>query len=144
MIGFTRASGRLLNSRNSIRMKLKGILVTLVVVLLGVVAAGAEAKEPVVDRSDPASVAKAFIAALANERFDEAVELVILEDREDFRKAVTKGIPKLPNKPKVVVRLEKDGKRAGADLSNPKPRAEGGRPFGFNLELVDGKWWIAK
>ena len=94
---------------------------------------------------NPAATAKAFIAALANERMDEAVEYVILEDREDFREEIQKGVPKLPKKPEVVVRLEKDGKRAGVNLSNDKnPKVRGVPPFGFNMELVDGKWWIVK
>ena len=125
-------------------MNMKGILLVLLVVLLGVFSASAQEKELGVDRLNPTAVAKAFIAALANERIDEAIELVILEDREDFREEVMKGVPKLPKKPEVVVRLEKDGKRAGVNLQNLKPRVKGVPPFGFNMELVDGKWWIVK
>ena len=126
-------------------MKMKCLMIALMVVLLGIFAADAQAKEPAVDRLDPGSVAKAFISALAHERFDEAVEYVILEDREDFREELLKGVPKLPKKPEVVVMLEKDRKRAGVNLSNDKnPKVKGVPPFGFNMELVDGKWWIVK
>ncbi len=116
----------------------------LMVVLLGVFSASAEDKKPEVDRLDPAAVAKAFAIALANGRMDEAVEFVILEDREDFRNELAIGVPELPKKPEVVVRFEKDRKRAGVNIANAKPRANGRPPIGFNMELVDGKWWVVK
>ena len=125
-------------------MNVKVIMGVLMVILIGVSAADAQEKKPGVDWLNPTAVAKAFVTALANERMDEAIEYVILEDREDFREEVMKGVPKLPKNPEVIVMLEKDGKRAGVNLSNHKPRNRKGPPFGFNMELVDGKWWIVK
>ena len=120
---------------NCISTKMKGVIATLMVVLLGVFPASAEDKKPAVDRLDPGAVAKAFIVALANERFDEAVEFVILEDREDFKEEILKGVPKLPKKPEVVVRLEKDGKRASTKCV-PKSGAHFSLRACFSLRLT--------
>ncbi|MFK7909764.1 MAG: hypothetical protein AB8F34_04095 [Akkermansiaceae bacterium] len=100
-------------------------------------------KTPPTDTSNPEAVAKAFIIALAKKDIQLATQFVIPEQREELRKELEKGVPPLPKAPKIKVRVKKDGLRADVSVLNVK-RPKAGPPFGLDMKLSDGKWWIVK
>lgn len=100
-------------------------------------------KNPTTDLSDAEVVAKAFITALANQNVDEAAKYIIPEERDEFKEALKEGMPPLPKDPKVQIQLKENGTRAGVSLLNAQKPASG-PPFGLNMKLSNGKWWIAK
>ena len=101
-------------------------------------------KPLLVDRSDSEAVAKAFVTAIANKNVQEAMQYVIPEERIEFSKELKKGVPRLPQKPEIEVRVKKGGVRADVVITNSKPVRPGSPPFGLDMKLIDGKWWIVK
>jgi len=54
-----------------------------------------------------------------------------------------KGMSPLPRDPKIQIRIKDDGIRADVSLLNDQKPASG-PPFGFDMRLSDGKWWVVK
>ena len=100
----------------------------------------------VVDRANPEAVAKAFINALINKKLVEAASYVIEKDRDDFKKELKRGVPPLPAKPEIIVSVKKNGIQADVSVKNAVslPGKPDQAPFGLDMELHDGKWWIVK
>ena len=96
-----------------------------------------------VDASNPTEVAQAFITAIAEKDFKTAVEYVAPDQRDELEKALGEAIPPLPAKPDIQVRVKENGVQADvAVLNTEEPRS--GPPFGLDMSLIDGKWWIVK
>ena len=100
--------------------------------------------EEATDRSDPEAVARAFIIAVANNKVEEAAQLVIAEERDEIRSEMAKGLPPFPTDPEIEVRVKDDGVQADVRILNAKPAVPGGAPFGLDLRLSEGEWWIVK
>jgi len=93
--------------------------------------------------ADAEVVAKAFITALANQNVAEAAQYIIPEQRDELEGALKQGIPPLPKDSKVQIHVKDNGIEADVSLLNAgKPAA--GPPFGFDMKLSNGKWWIVK
>ncbi len=107
-----------------------------------------EKKEAVAKTStgsaDPEAVAKAFIAALLSKDVKEAAQYVIPEERDELVKEMKKGMPPLPSDPEIKVRVKDDGIRADVFILNAKPAGPGSPPFGLDMKLSKGRWWIVK
>ncbi len=86
-----------------------------------------------VDRKNPETVAKAYIAALMAHNVDAASEFVIPAAREAFRKA--EGFPApLPPDYEVIVTLEQDRRHGWANVRDTKMLVR--------LEEREGTWWV--
>ncbi len=103
-----------------------------------------ENKSPSIDPSDPEAVARAFIIAMVNNNAQEAAQYVIPEEREQLEEAMEKGMPPLPNDPEIKVKVKSDGIQADVFVLNAKPPSSGGPPFGLDMRLSNGSWWIVK
>ena len=88
-------------------------------------------------------VAKAFITALANKNVNEAAKYIIPAGRDELKKELEKGIPPLPKDPKIQIKIKDDGIQADVSVLNEQKPASG-PPFGFDMRLSEGKWWIVK
>jgi hypothetical protein len=115
---------------------------TLFVALAGFGAASCgdeqRATPPPVDRGDARSVATAFLAAVSQNDVGRAVEYVVEEDREAFRRSWREA-PAIPEHPELVV-TEKvlDGvRRADVDVQSA------GR-LGLDMIYLNGAWWIKR
>lgn len=122
-------------------LNLVAILTTAMVVTC--IAGEPSGKASAPDRSDPEAVAKAFIAAVAKKNAQEAAKYVIPEERGELLKAMKKGMPPIPKNPKIAVRVKDTGVRADVAILNAK-RPKSGPPFGLDMKLQNGKWWIVK
>lgn len=105
---------------------------------------GSKNKPPSTDTSGPEAVAKAFIIAMANNNAQEAAQYVIPEERDELKKEMEKGMPRLPGDPEIKVKVKSDGIQADVFVLNAKPPSSGGPPFGLDMKLSNGKWWIVK
>ena len=93
---------------------------------------------------EPEMVAKAFLAALANKNVAEAINFIIPEEREEFKKALDEhGMAHLPKDPIIKLRLKENGTQADLRLINPK-KPGSGEQYGFDMKFSNGKWWITK
>lgn len=88
-------------------------------------------------------VAKAFITALANKNVNEAAKYIISAERDEIKKEMEKGMPPLPRDPKIQIKFKDNGIQADVSLLNAQKPASG-LPFGFDMKLSEGKWWIVK
>ncbi|MGC6466837.1 MAG: HEAT repeat domain-containing protein [Akkermansiaceae bacterium] len=100
-------------------------------------------KKPSSDASGPEEIARAFLVAIAEKKLEEALKYIIPDERNEFANALKQGVPPLPENPELRVRLKKGGDRAGVSVLNAK-RPGSGAPFGLNMKLSEGKWWIVK
>ena len=119
------------------------ILIIIFLVAMNAVYAGNDKKdkEVKVNTSNPEAVAKAFINSLKSKTPQEAMKYVIQKDQDSFKNALKKGIPPLPKNPKIKVVVKKNGIQADVQVINSIRQ---GPPFGFDMELKNGKWWIVK
>ncbi len=94
-----------------------------------------------VDRTDPKSVAMAWLLAVANKDFEKAASCVIAREREGFRKDMKRrpirGIPKHPELRVEVVKVRGGVKRTEAHVTNSKGND-------IDMEFADGQWWVTK
>ncbi len=100
-------------------------------------------KAPATDTAGPEAVAKAFIIAIANKNAKEAAQYILPEQRDEITKELAKGMPPFPSDPEIRVRVKDDGIRADISILNAK-RPKSGPPFGLDMKLSNGKWWIVK
>ena len=126
------------------RRRTRSLMTTLMISLTGICIGDDKKKEPPVDTANPYAVAKAFIVALANKDVQLAAKFVAPEQREEFTKELKKGVPPLPKKPNIELNIKQDGTRADVSLINGPPAKDDGPPFGLDMRLIDGKWWIVK
>jgi len=92
-----------------------------------------------VDTSDPEAVAKAFIVAVADKNIEEALQYVIPEERDAFRRDMEKGLPPFPKAPDIEVTVK--GDRADVRFRDAKLNDQG---YGLDMKRTDKKWWIVK
>ena len=88
-----------------------------------------------VDRTDAASVASAFVSALADSQVEQASKFVNADEREDFLNDMSRGIAEIPAD--FVAVAEVNGDRA--TVSN-----DGSGSFRIHLIRRDGQWWVTK
>ena len=93
--------------------------------------------------ADVEVAAKAFITALANKNVNEAAKYIIPAERDELKKEMEKGMPPLPKDPKIQIKIKDNGIQADVSLLNAQKPASG-PPFGFDMKLSEGKWWIVK
>jgi hypothetical protein len=86
-----------------------------------------------VDPSDPIQVAEEFYGAVDRGDLEDAVQWVLPEQQEDFRAAMQAGMPSLPDGYQVVVLAQ--GDHAEASIT--------GAPIEVDMQLREGRWWVA-
>lgn len=96
-----------------------------------------------IDHSNPTEVAEAFITAIAAKDYQKAVEYIAPDQREELAKALEGAMPPLPAQPDIRVRVKENGIQADVAVVNAAEPSSG-PPFGLDLSLIDGKWWVVK
>lgn len=96
-----------------------------------------------IDASDPKQIATAFITAIVEKDYEKAAEYIAPDQREELAKALEGGMPPLPAAPDIQVRVKENGVQADVAVVNAEEPASG-PPFGLDLKLIDGKWWVVK
>ena len=87
-----------------------------------------------VDTSDPLQVAEAFYRAVDDGNLEGALEHVDPDMADDFREAMSGGMPSMPPDYEVMVMAQGDEAEAsvtGADLE-------------VDMIQIDGRWWITR
>lgn len=87
-----------------------------------------------VDTADPLDVATAFYDAVDRQDVEAALEHVLPEQAEDFRNAMSGGMPDMPDDYEVIVMAQ--GEEAEASIT--------GSDLEVDMVLVDGRWWITR
>lgn len=107
--------------------------------------AGSNKNKPLsTDTSNPEVVARAFIIAIANNDAQKAAQYIIPEERDEMKKEMEIAMPPLPSNPEIKVKVKNGGIQADVSVLNAKPPLSGGPPFGLDMRLSNGKWWIVK
>lgn len=92
---------------------------------------------------NPTEVAKAFINSIVAKDFKKAVEYVAPDQRDEFEKALGEEMPPIPTNPDIQVRVKENGVQADVAVLNAE-EPQSGAPFGLDMSLINGKWWIVK
>ena len=108
-------------------------------VFLACAAAGCGDKKGV-DRTDPKSVARAYLLAIRDGDVVTAADYVLPEHREAFKKDFRlEDVPKIPDRLLFSVRTKQTKKRKWADV-----KVLTAKKLSLDMECVNGQWWVRK
>jgi len=86
--------------------------------------------------SDPVSVAKKFLMAMAKKDTEGALREVLPAQRSSLEKEFEKGFPPVPSEFELEIESMTEKEKAQVQMK--------GGEFGLDLRYKDGRWWIVK